>query len=174
LHVRKSLLFFLQARHVPAVESSSLRGAHGVLMRGEGVCVQGGGREGVIAMHNGFGANQAASCQLRWAQTSTSRSPHPTPTRYAPADASQTLDDGRVAGVRLALPVDLRGLLGRVRVEEVEVSSADEPGGGVTVRGGAGNGGAPGGSFLSLKFAPRARPCPGLLVRRVLGFATHG
>jgi hypothetical protein len=54
LHVRKSLLLFLQARHVPAVESSSLRGAHGVLMRGEGVCVQGGGREGVIAMHNGF------------------------------------------------------------------------------------------------------------------------
>ena len=41
LHVRKSLLFFIQARHVPAVESSSLRGAHCALMRGEGVCVQG-------------------------------------------------------------------------------------------------------------------------------------
>jgi len=82
---------------------------------------EGGGREGVTAMHNGFGANHAASCQLRWAQTSTSRSPHPTPTRYAPADASQKLDDGRVAGVRLALPVDLRGLLGRV--EEVEVTN---------------------------------------------------
>jgi hypothetical protein len=125
-------------------------------------------------MHNGFEtARGKPSSQL---PVTLGPNEHvtvpPPPTRYAPADASQKLDDGRVAGVRLALPVVLRGLLGRV--EEVEVSSADEPGGGVTVRGGAGNGGAPGGSFLSLKFAPRARPCPSLLVRRVLGFATQG